>query len=287
MRKLISANMARLVRSKLFWLCLLICFGVGWYCADQFCMYQPLCREYIVAGASEVYREFGMYLPFIIAAFISFWLGTEYSGGAIRNKLAVGHTKEQIYVANWLVCTLAGVVMNLVVILTTTILTLPWGIILKEYYQCKPVVKRLVGYMAVSTLAIVAVSSLLVLLAMLLQNRTAGVLVALAVIVVLVVAAEYMNTSVNAPQFVFGTTDIVDGEVVNKLTQQYNPMYTWGTKKTIFDCLTDIQPLGQLVRAESSVVVEEKGVLYAVYSGIIALVMFCGGLLWFRKRDIK
>ena len=43
--------------------------------------------------------EYAAFIGILAAAFISLFLGTEYSNGAIRNKVAVGHSRLSIYFA--------------------------------------------------------------------------------------------------------------------------------------------------------------------------------------------
>lgn len=47
----------------------------------------------------------------VMAMFVSFFLGTEYGDGAIRNKLMVGHKRRDIYLVNFAACLLAGFIM--------------------------------------------------------------------------------------------------------------------------------------------------------------------------------
>ena len=55
------------------------------------------------------------YLPlsFVIAAFSSFFIGSEYSDGTLRNKLIVGSLREKIYLANFITVAACGLMMLL------------------------------------------------------------------------------------------------------------------------------------------------------------------------------
>ena len=44
----------------------------------------------------------------LIPAFVSLFVGTEYSDGTIRNKMIIGHTRAGIYLSDLIVCSTAG-----------------------------------------------------------------------------------------------------------------------------------------------------------------------------------
>ena len=59
-------------------------------------------------------NSFFTYVPLIViiaAAFCSLFIGTEYSDGAIRNKLIVGHDRIYVYLSNLIVCFAAECIM--------------------------------------------------------------------------------------------------------------------------------------------------------------------------------
>ena len=49
----------------------------------------------------------------VLSAFCSLFVGAEYSDGTIRNKIAVGHSRAAVYLANLVTCSAAGVLICL------------------------------------------------------------------------------------------------------------------------------------------------------------------------------
>lgn len=283
MRKLLSANVARLVRSKTFWCCLLLCLVAGAWKAADFCREHSECNRYLYPGADNVYQEFGFSLPFVIAVFISIWLGSECSTGVIRNKIIAGYTKGNVYLANWLTCVIASVVLNLVQVITSAIPTSPWIIIFKEFEHYGKAFAYLMRYLGVSTLVVAALASVFVMIHMLLQKRTLGLVVSLAVLAVLMFTAAEMYGAINAQMYIYDTMDFVNGEFVPSLTKVYNPDYISGIKKDIYSLILDIQPIGQLFKFGRNTNI----ILYMCYSGIITVLTMGGGMLLFRKKNLQ
>lgn len=100
MRKLLSADLYRLKRDKVFWICFL-----------GMLLYTVLgmlgnCGQALRDTASFTYTLdmfyfiYNLPIGLLIAVFVSMFLGAEYGDGTIRNKLIVGHTRRDIYLAN-------------------------------------------------------------------------------------------------------------------------------------------------------------------------------------------
>ncbi len=283
MRKLISANMARLVRSKTFWCCFILCLAAGIWKAVEFCQGHSECNKYLYPGSDNIYQEFGFYLPFVIAAFIGIWLGQEYSGGAIRNKMIAGNTKREVYFANWLSCVIVSVMLNFVQVITSAIPTSPWIIIFKEFDHYGKAFVYFAGYLGVSTMVVAAMASIFVMIHMLLQKRTVGLVVSLAVLAVLMFAAADMYGALNESMYVYDAMEFVDGEFVPSLNKVYNPNYISGSKKEIYALLLDIQPMGQLFRFGR----DTNYVLYMGYSCMITVLTLGVGLCLFRRKNLR
>lgn len=108
MSRLISANFARLWKSRIFWVMEMIMtvFSAAMY-VDAYI---------IIRNAQRTVNNWNIYFFYALmligvamAVFTSFYIGVEYSDGTIRNKIAVGHARAPIYLANLIVCYAAGV----------------------------------------------------------------------------------------------------------------------------------------------------------------------------------
>ena len=110
MGNLIRAHMARLGKTPIFWLALLVMvpYGLG-LCNSAIGDYQ--------AGAwpagcwGQPLFGFGLLAGIILAAVFGLFFGAEYADGTIRNKLTAGHGRASIYLAALLSALLTAFVL--------------------------------------------------------------------------------------------------------------------------------------------------------------------------------
>ena len=121
MRNLLCAGLRRLVKSRTFLFALLAVLA---YTA----LVVLVCWDHCAQGTGNYTLEailtsgFGLmgYLSvpsLIYAALLSVHLGADYSDGALRNKLTVGRTREQVYLADLLTCVIASVGLDVLYLL--------------------------------------------------------------------------------------------------------------------------------------------------------------------------
>ena len=109
MSKLIYANLVRMIRSKIFWVSEIFLTG---YSIFVYAMGMINVRNnslMINRGWTIYFFNEMLFIHVVMAIFIPFFIGVEYSDGTIRNKIAVGHTRMDIYLANVIVCYAAGI----------------------------------------------------------------------------------------------------------------------------------------------------------------------------------
>ena len=124
MRNLLSANFRRLIRGKIFWIAIIFMVGAEIFaCAVQ---YRDVLEYDAVLTMDQMTFQTGIYLGIVTAVFVSLFVGTEYSDGTIRNKLLVGHKRTQIYLANFVTCAVAIVIIYALSVVTGVILGLLW-----------------------------------------------------------------------------------------------------------------------------------------------------------------
>ncbi len=104
MRKLFSANFLRLFTSKVFWALEGVCAAVGaiFYILAAINT-RNIGEAWYLANSNYYFFLEVIYIGFVMAVFSGFYVGTEYSDGTIRNKLSVGHSRKNIYLANMIV----------------------------------------------------------------------------------------------------------------------------------------------------------------------------------------
>ncbi len=104
MSNLLSAGVYRLLRSKVFYVCLAAMFLLEIF----FLQGATSHRIYWNEGLESSYFLYTLLLPLAAAAFCGLFFGAEYSSGTLRNKFTAGHGKIKVYLSNTLLSMLAA-----------------------------------------------------------------------------------------------------------------------------------------------------------------------------------
>lgn len=272
MRKLLRANFARLFRSKIFLLLILLSAAAA------------------VAVRIEIYRsaEEGLDSAFffvaavigvVMAVFCSLFVGTEYSDGAIRNKLIVGHSRSAVYLSNLIVCTAAGMLFLLTFWLASVALciALPDAFVGGAGY--------LLLRIGLTVVLTAAFSALFVLLAMACQSKAIVAIISLLLALGMIFAASYISSALNEPEF-YEDFVFTENGVRPSGEKQPNARYLRGFQRDIYKFLYDFLPACQAMRI-SKAFDEGPEPIFAAYSALIALAATAGGLVIFKKKNIR
>ena len=108
MSRLFSANMMRLRKSKIFWLEEI--FMVGYALFVYISAKSTMESHGFIRDWNTYFFNVLLLSGFAVALFVSGFFDAEYSDGAIRNKLMVGHKRRDIYLVNFGTCLLAGLI---------------------------------------------------------------------------------------------------------------------------------------------------------------------------------
>lgn len=146
-------------------------------CATLLCLFLGGLITYIESwGKTEMFIEdglFGLYVPVIVlsALFAADFLGAEYSQGAIRNKLIIGHNRLDIYLADLTAAVTGSLIFNAATML-------PWLFIGKRaVIGCSS--EEFAARIVTSFCAVAACSSIFTLLIMTIARPRAGTAAAL------------------------------------------------------------------------------------------------------------
>lgn len=281
MNRLLSANFARLWRSKIF-------YGLGLFMIGySLFFYRDVYLTVYVkhkAYTSWNLGFFGGLLPIgiVLAILISFYIGTEYAGGTIRNKIAAGHSRFHIYLANLLVCYAAAVIM-MAVYCITSVLT---GIILVGRETISGIWKP--GQGIIMTLFILmAYTAVLVFVVMTDMNTARTGIVSIVLVMLILAAGIVVVQYLEMPEYVVRLEEVQDasGETVTVEKKVYNSRYLSGEKRTLYERAKLLLPSCQAMEVMNS------GVEYSANQPVgmagIALVFTGVGIWIFRKKDIR
>lgn len=277
MNKLLAANFSRMKQDKVFWLGILFMFlsGIAMPVMHNRTMQRDGYTMYIDNG----FFVSAVFIGIILSIFCSLFVGTEYSDGTIRNKVAVGQKRAVIYLSNLITCIAAGIFMCA----ANVIPYLCVGIPLLGSFQAdmKIVAMLMLCILILST----AFCSLYTFIAMLNQSKAGAAVICILSAFLLLFAGTYISARLQEPEtydsytYLEETGEIITGE------PQPNPSYLRGTKREIYEFLFDFLPGGQSLQIAN--MSAENPWMLMLYSGLIIVGTTGAGLWAFRKKDLK
>lgn len=280
MRKLLSSNLARLVQSKIFWVLEPTCFLLG--CATYFLVVyntRNLGQGWLQWEAHAYFYTPIMYLPAGIAIFASFFFGTEYSDGAIRNKLIVGHSREAIYLANLLTMVCVIGLFLLACYAPVFVIGLPFAG--KDVIACVETPPWRIGNVL---LLLTEYGALFVLLSTLDSNKARNVLICLLTALLLILLGLSAYGRYSAPEFVQNVVMLPGGGLELK-DGIPNTKYLTGTARIVVRWIATILPTG------SAMMSLDKNFAFAwqvpLTTVLVTVLLTLGGICLFQKKDIK
>lgn len=275
MNNLLFAGFCRLKKSKIFLIFIAFMFAAGLDAPIR--QYMNMKKTGFVHVLDHAFFMHVMYMGVITAVFISLFIGTEYSDGTIRNKLATGHSRISIYLSNLILCTAASALISLSYMIACACAGIP----LLGFFQMDA--STAVALILCDLMIGATYSSLFLLAAMLIHSKAVLSVVTILSAFLLLFAATYLFSMLSQPQM---RTDYVmgaNGEVESSKPVP-NESYVSGTKREAYEFLMEFLPSGQDI-----ILVTQNAPLprIFVYDGLIILVSSLAGMLGFIKKDIK
>lgn len=267
MLKLLSANRIRLKKSKLFWIGLFVTTG---YCVFLLIMNYMEKVSYI--GNSIVQINWYLLAPFSIISFFcpifsSIFIGTEYSDGTMRNRLIVGHTRRNIYLANFITVCL----VNIIIVSISSVIVMLLGALLLGWHMINPML-FLLHYIS-GIMMVVSFAGFFTLVAMVIHNKTISTVTS-----IITFLMSYMIVGV-IRRLVFA---FYNGESISDVFYGLsNDMIS----QPVLEFFYDFIPMGQCLQITSDTVFHPFRL--PVYSALFTVMTMICGVLIFGKKDMK
>ena len=277
MRNLLSANFSRLWKNKLFYFalgCMLLLSIVGMFNG---------CRQASMDAMSEYtyhledfYFNLAPLVGLFSAVFIGLFLGTEYSDGTLRNKLIVGHTRLDIYLANFLTCTAASLLFVAAWLIGGLV-----GVPTLGLWQMTP--SKLFSYLAICLLFNTVFAAIFTLIGMLFSNKATGAVVSILFFLALLVGASMIYNALSEQEFISGVVITLEGMHMGEPT--LNPNYIRGVLRTVYETILNILPTGQAILMANLDITRP---LFQMTASLFLILLICAcGALLFSKKDLK
>ncbi len=301
MDKLLKAGFRRYTHSSFFWACFISSFVFGSSLA-------------YTARTVDFDFSFCMLLLIVNAALITVFIGNEFNEGIFRCKVAVGHTRKQIFISEAVLAFAATLLMYIMHFLL---------IALFNYEVFGFVDIKIIAFIFIGILLITfSFTSLFVFISCAISKRTVSTIISILLTVIFFLTSIKISDSLKYPEYRDMTHKVPDenGEYTLVTDKAPHPNYVGGMLRTVFEVSQDISPSGQLLKYSKlfspmfnlrfisednkpwGTDIYEEFISTGVYApwqelldlsflpfyqmGFIAL-MLCGGYLIFRRKDLK
>ena len=276
MNELLRSNFSRLWRDKLFWLCM----GAMLIYAVLFMLNG--CRQ-AAADMSEYsysidnyYFHFALSIGLFCSVCSSMFFGTEYSDGTIRNKIIVGHTRTDIYLAS-LITTFAATLLIMSVWLVGALVAVP----ALGFWKIGAL--RLLSFLLIAVMFVLALSAICTVINLLSSGKADAFLISILLFIGLLLLASMIYNGLSEPEMVSGVQITQNG--LDLTEPAPNPNYVTGMKREIYDFIVDFLPTGQGLRMWQLEIAHPVRMILS--SLFITAVTTAGGMLAFKRKNIQ
>lgn len=275
MRNLFSVGLFRTVRSKLFYILLALTALVMAY------VYYNTYRVQLGPDFSQLDLYFFQFINANIvsaAVFCPLFLSSEYGDGALRNKLIVGRTRPQIYLANLTVNCLYGTAACLAAVVTGLCVGVP---LLGWFQNAGPGKIMLYVLLALATTWVCA--ALYTFLSMVVASRGVAITLCILLAFGLILLGQYLYLALSQEEVLTALFYTDTGEMA--VSEQPNPAYLTGFARQVYQFFYELTPGGQAYQILG--MSAQSPLRLLGYSGLVFVLVTGLGLAIFQKKDVK
>jgi hypothetical protein len=278
MSKLLSANIMRLWKEKVFRIVIAVVFTLGAVIPISIKINEI--RFGVFNSIDPVFGQFAMFIGVVLAIFCSFFVGKEYSDGTIRNKIICGKKRADIYLANFVTCTAVSIMLCIAFFLPYLGLGIP---LLGSFHMEKEIVFWL--FLTVIFLSI-AFASIYNLISMLSTSKSVTASVCILLTFLFLFMGFQLKGMLNQPEIIDGTAYDENGAAYKEVEDFPNPEYLQGGERQVAMFLFNLMPGGQVAQCVGRGTGGSLSHL-PIYSLSVILITTGIGVFVFKKKDLK
>lgn len=298
MRNLLRANFARIWRNRLFWL-----FEAGiaaWGVTAYLMLNVNLKNGYPFSNGNTYFFNDMTFIGVTLACFGGFFIGTEYSDGTMRSKLAVGHSRKTVYLANLITMLCVGLLQTAAYKLAafTAGTAIVGNIVWSTLY-------RPLESVALSLLSICMSAAITVFVSMVITDKPKAVLINALLSVLLFVAGASALKGVMQPETIerfyvpetgeykYVGEENMSGDTFYVAEEVPNPKYLRGAERTVYEWIAATLPTSQglltAMKPEDGeeILFDRFSVQNVAGTAVSVFLISAGGILIFLRRDLK
>lgn len=277
MIRLLNAGFERLRKNRVF--LSLIIFSIVFALFIIYMRYNLMTTYGDTIEVEQIMFDYSIIIGIVISIFTSLFLGVEYSDGAIRNKLSIGHKRGNIYLSNLIIIIVTSLFFYVLFLLMVISIGIPlFGGITME-------ISKLLMLLLCTFVAVISYCSIFTFIAMIISNKTIISIVSIMSAFGLIMCALTCLNVLQTPKFI-EFASISNGETGGvEMIRKPNPKYPSKTKRKVYQTLLDINPAGQMIQIVGRTVPNLK--VLPIYSLGIIVVFTGAGLVLFKKKELK
>jgi len=274
---LITANFHRFSKDRFSWcvvgIVVILSLGNVFNSARS---YEAMAASGYIRSLDDYYFNQAPLIGAFLALVISMFLGTEFSEGTIRNKLCIGHKRNEIFLSNFISCAFASIVLTAVWLLSSALL---FGLI----GPLEMGVSEFIGCIFVAVGFAVSFAALYTVIGSLSSNKAMTIIYTFAVFIVFAMAASALYDRLCEPKMNQGMTLV--GTQLVEMEPTPNPLYLSGMIRTVCEVALELLPAGQaLLLSDVAIEYPVRAIALSVVFTTVTLLV---GSMLFRRKDIK
>lgn len=281
MLKLLHANFYRLRKNKVFIGIIIITIIAS--CVILFNTYQGnITNEKYNMQKTPIDRTYTIYInviSFLIAVFVSIFVGSDYDNGTIRNKIIVGHSRKNIYLSNLIVSIVVGLVLEIIYLTIISIVGIPLiGKIQMNILDFLYIILDMI-------FLIIVFSSIFNFISMLCSNVTLSTVGSLLLILIMYVFCMSISGIAYSTKELKIQDFDENGNLVTKYLEDKN--YPGDFNKNLCKTIINILPTGQAMELSEVNIDINEIKIYPLYSLGVILIINILGIYMFNKKELK
>ena len=281
MLKLLHANFYRLKKNKVFIGIIIITIIASF--VILFNTYQGnITNEKYNMQKTQIDRTYTIYInviSFLIAVFVSIFIGSDYDNGTIRNKIIVGHSRKNIYLSNLIVSIIVGLVLEIIYLTIISIIGIPLiGKIQMNILDFLYIILDMI-------LLIIVFSSIFNFISMICSNVTLSTVGSLLLILIMYVFCMSISGIAYSTKELKIQDFDENGNLVTKYLEDEN--YPGDFKKNLCKTIINILPTGQAMELSEVNIDINEIKIYPLYSLGVILIINILGIYMFNKKELK
>ena len=287
MYKLLNAGFSRLMKNKIFWGIVIITIII----ALGLVLNRISSSGFFENEIEPVLTNYILFIGFFIAIFTSLFVGTEYSDGAIRNKIVVGHTRKNIYLSNLIISIAVGLFIEFVYLILVMIIGIP------TLGGLQIPIDKFLFILLDMILIVVAYSSIFNFITLMCSDITIATVICIIAFIGMFVVSEFVVSPIaNDKKYYSNYVTNENGEVI-ETQKRLNPNYVGDFAKQVYKNILYIIPSGQASQIQSTMsnlsyendryMTDTDIKLAGLYSLGLIIVINGIGIYFFKRKDLK